>query len=111
MGERDGDREGRPVRQDALRRARRLVDAATIVEDELRFQVMRLGTHVKAKTDEENQYHADLKEGYGLAETYVRRLRRYHEGRIPKIESGESMSVVPDDDDPMSPYIDDGEKV
>lgn len=97
-----------PYREDAKRDFSRvdalvdLVDALSVVEDELGFQVKRLNEHVKARTEEEAKYHDDLRQGYASAQTYVRRLRRYHEGRLdrqsetgnPGLDSNQSGGIV-----------------
>lgn len=63
----------------------RLVEALEIVEDELGFQVMRLNEHVKPRTEEEAQYHDELREGYKSSQYYVRLLKRYVAGRLERI--------------------------
>lgn len=78
-------------RLDRVERIKALVGALVLTEDELSYQVRRLEGKVKARTEEEAQYHAELREGYKNAGFHIRTLRRYHEGRLERILSGQRL--------------------
>jgi hypothetical protein len=87
----------------ATRDLSKLVNALVLVEAELGFQVHRLNEHVKPRTKSEIEYHENLKEGYGGARYWVGILKRYHEGRLERSRSGDSL---PTDPRTAGPFID-----
>jgi len=87
-------------RMDITGKLKALIEAATLVEDELLYQVRRLEVHVKPRTEEEKKYHEELRHGYEQAAFYVRTLKRYHEGRLERLLRGESLSKPKEDEDP-----------
>lgn len=113
MGERNEERESVEYKAG---RARRIIDAALVIENELRYQVGRMSNYVQAKTDEERLHHEDLLQGYGKSEIYVGRLRRYQEGRLRRLLATGDAANVPDDDEAFdggvpSPYLDERDAV
>jgi len=64
----------------------RLVDALKVTEAELSFQVHRLTDMVTPRTSEERAHLQSLKAGYSEARQNVRRLRKYHEARLSRLE-------------------------
>ena len=72
-----------------------LVDALRVTEAELAFQVKRLTGLVNARTQEEQQYHDELRTGYEGAARYVRVLRRYHEGRLERLQDDGRVTPLP----------------
>jgi hypothetical protein len=62
----------------------KLVEALTLTESELGFQVHRLEDMVSPRTDSEAEYHTNLKRGYSDAKYWVGILKRYHEGRLQR---------------------------
>jgi hypothetical protein len=55
-------------------------------------------------------YHADLTVGYRKAEGYVRRLRKYHEGRLERLIRTGDAAALPEDGNAFegvaaSPYL------
>ena len=83
-------------KMDKVDRLKTLIAATTTTEDELIYQVRRLEQLVKSRTEEERQFHAELKAGYEQAAFYVRTLKRYHEGRLSRLLEGEKLEEEED---------------
>lgn len=66
-----------------------LIRALEIAQSELNYQLMRLDTHVSPRNEEEAKYHANMKEGYRTAQYWLGILRRYHGGRLERLQSAE----------------------
>lgn len=81
-----------------VQRLRTLIAAAATTEDELQFQVRRLDVHVKPRTEEEAEYHAELRHGYEQAAFYVRTMKRYQEGRLERLLGGERLEDVEEEE-------------
>jgi hypothetical protein len=63
-----------------------VVDAIEIVQSELGFQLMRLDSHVRPKTESEDEYLPKLKEGYEQAQYWIGVLYRYQKGRLDRLD-------------------------
>ena len=72
------------------RNLEKLVEACEIVESELGFQLHRLTEHVRPRTDSEEEYHENMKNGYANARRWVGIMKRYHMGRLERERAGES---------------------
>lgn len=83
----------------------KLVEALDIAEDELSFQVHRLSTMVTPRTDEEREHLDRLKEGYAKARPFLRTLKKYHQGRLDRLNAGDSLAKE-DLGTEVGPYLD-----
>lgn len=66
-----------------------VVNALDVVMDELGFQLMRLDEHVKPSTESEEDYLPKLREGYKTSQYWLGVLRRYQQGRLDRMKTGD----------------------
>lgn len=93
--------------QPSTRDLRKVIDALNVVESELRFQVDRLQTKLKAdfeRTGERDEFLTRLCKRYDEATGSIVTLRRYHEGRQEKKDD----ALVPRPETEFSDDVNDG---